>query len=416
MSNEEGLVSKANATVVIPASITTVPNLYYNASGSVELSSANVDPSATSFYSLTTSWNVRGDLEVDLTTSWNIGENAYYWYRIESECGSVTCDEFGIEHRDCKKMTLVTTVSARSVAELCQIISNPRTNAPVTTRISSIKRYGRPMFRDQIQPEQCNTLEEVEFCHIPECLDYCVDPSPSSSMLVEEEIFVPSSIVSVSESDSEYEGASTANDMLPDLGVVSACGCSRSALSMPVSHSLNRSSVLSRFLIGAGASLPSTLNLTYREEESSWSYSTHLRSRESIWSVILSISCQPDIWTVSLSVRGGGRRSRLIFDAPSELVCASGRPSALIQCYFGGELAPAPLGRSFQVRFPPRPPVQMSVDSVEVFVGGIFVPYTVYYDELGLFKDSSWGTSPLEIDINPISKGRTRIMTLEGIA
>ena len=413
MSNEEGMLTKADATVVIPASITTVPNLYHSASGSVQISSAAAEPSTTSFYSLTTSWNVRGDLEVDLTTSWNLGESAYYWYRIESECGFVTCDEFGIEHRDCKKMTLVTTVSARNLAEVCQILSSPRTNAPVTTRISSIKRYGRPMFRDQIQPGQCNTLDEVEFCHIPECLDYCVDPSPSSSILADEEVAVPSSMVSASEF--EYEDV-PANPMYPDLGVISVCGCSRSALSMPVSHSLNRSSVLSGFLRGAGASLPGILDLTYREDESSWSSSTHLRSGDSVWSVILSLGCQPDIWTVSLSVRGGGRRTRLIFDAPSELVCSSGRPSALIQCYFRGEIASAPLGRSIDVRSPPRPKVQTPVDVVEVFVGGIFVPYTVYYDELGLFKDSSWGTSPLEIDINPISRGRTRTMTLEGIA
>jgi hypothetical protein len=67
-----------------------------------------------------------------------------------------------------------------------------------------------------------------------------------------------------------------------------------------------------------------------------------------------------------------------------------------------------------QVTDPPRRPIPVATDRVEVFVDGIFVPYTVYYDGLGLFNDLFWRSSPLEFDINPISRGRTRTMNLEG--
>jgi hypothetical protein len=401
MSSEE-TTAQADSMVVIPASITIIPNLYHNASGSVEVSSPAVNPSTTAFFSFETSWNVRGDLEVDLRTSWNIGEGAYYWYRVESECGEVTCDEFGVERRECNRMTIVTTVSARSVSELCETLADPRTNAPLVARISSIRRYGRPMFRDQIRPDQCNTLEEVEFCHIPECLDYCVDPVPGAA-------FVGS--LEVDEIEEEAAG-----ELLPDTDLISVCGCDRSSASMPLRHSLGRSSELSRFVRSGGLSLPPSFDLTYRPGDSAWSRTVHLRSASASWTLRLSLGCRPDLWTFSLSVAGEGRQTRLIFDAPSELVCASGRPAALIQCYFDGPLPSPSRGRSFQVVDPPRRPVPVAADRAEVFVGGIFVPFTVYYDGLGIFKDSFWRSSPLKFDINPISKGRTRTMTLEGIA
>jgi hypothetical protein len=185
---------------------------------------------------------------------------------------------------------------------------------------------------------------------------------------------------------------------------------------MPLGHSLGRSSEFSRFVRSGGLSFPSLLYLAYRSEGSTWSATTHLRSPSSSWIVRISLGCQPDLWTFSLSVAGDGKQTRLVFDAPSELMCAAGRPSARIQCYFDGPLQSPSLGRSFQVVDPPRRPVPVAADRAEVFVDGIFVPFTVYYDGLGIFKDSFWRSSPLEFDINPISKGRTRTMTLEGIA
>lgn len=399
MPNEDGMLTKADATAIIPASITTIPNLYHNASGSVEVSSPVVEPSTTAFFSFDTSWNVRGDLEVDLNTSWNVGEGAYYWYRVESECGEVTCDEFGVERRDCNRMTILTTVSARSVPELCDTLSNPRTNAPLVARIFSIRRYGRPMFRDQIRPDQCNTLDEVEFCHIPECEDYCVDLPPSAPLL---------------ESLTDYVEEAPSAEMLPDTGFISVCGCDRSPASMPVGHSMRRSSELARFLRSTGLSLPASLDLSYKPDDSAWSSTVHLRSSIRSRIIRLSIGCQPDLWTFSLSVRGDGKQTLLSFDAPSELVCAGGRPSARIQLYFDSPAPLRPPNRSVQVTDPPRIPIPVATDRVEVFVDGIFVPYTVYYDGLGLFNDLFWRSSPLEFDINPISSGRTRTMNLEG--
>lgn len=401
MSNECGVVTKADVMAVIPASITITPNLYHNASGAVEILSSSAESSKAVFFSFETSWNVRGELNIDLTTSWNVGEGGYYWYRVESECGEVTCDDFGVERRECNKMTIVTTVSARSVVELCDTLANPRTNAPLVAKILSIRRYGRPMFRDQIQPGQCNTLEEVEFCHVPECLDYCIDTPPAPALLVslEEPVTEPDSV-----------------DMLPETDVISVCGCDRASYLLPTGHSLGRSREISRFLRGSGLSLPEILPLSYRREDSVWSASLHLKGYRSSWTLLFSLGCRPDLWTFSLSVTGEGRRTRLVFDIPSELICGSGRPSATVQCYFDSNPSFLPDPPAPQVVDPPRTPLYSAMDRAEVFVDGIFVPYTVYYDGLGLFRESFWRTSPLEFDINPISSGRTRAMTLEGIA
>lgn len=121
------------------------------------------------------SWRVEGLAEREISFQWNVGEGEYYWYRVEGECGSVNCENSGVDASQCNKMTFVTVVSARNVAEVCEALSSPRINPPVNLRVAFIKRYSRPVLKGSVPDDQCNTLDEQEFCHIPECLDYCVD-------------------------------------------------------------------------------------------------------------------------------------------------------------------------------------------------------------------------------------------------
>lgn len=441
MATEEGGVQKSDLPMIIPASITIIPDLYYSGSGAVSVFSAGrPDQSVEASYSLSTSWRILGPLEVDLETSWNTGEMAYYWYRVEGECGSVTCDEFGLESRDCNRMTFVTTVSARNLPELCETLASPSLSAPVVIKASSIRRYSRPLFRDQIQPGQCNVLEDLEFCHIPECLDYCPTP-PSALSVVEEEtndmptavetrgphvaassefedaILVSSGVsVSAAALGYEYDESAISYNMEPPSNIISACGCTDAGGAIVLRHNLTQSSRVSQFLSSGGLSLSSFLNLTHRPSESSWASTTHLRKPDGGWVVSADLSCHSEFWRFSLSVRESRKQTRLSFDLPYELVCAGGRPFAQIKCYFDQGSNVASYGKSVQVVSPARPGTYTASDKAEVFVGGIFVPYTVYYDEVGLFNDDFWEYSPLELYLNPISKTPTKTMSLSGIA
>lgn len=162
-------------TGVTPASITISSPSYdfaYTGSGSVETSG-----SAALFGGISVaqsfSWRVSGLVESQIQSSWRVGDGEYYWYRVEGECGEVTCDNFGVQYANCKKMTFSTVISARNIAEVCENMQAPVINPAVQSRIISIKKYSRPA-GGTAAAFDCNVLSDEEFCYIPECLDYCI--------------------------------------------------------------------------------------------------------------------------------------------------------------------------------------------------------------------------------------------------
>lgn len=167
-------LSKMDEPVIIPGSITIVKNPGYTPTGSIVISSA-LDFYVGSTHQRDFSWRVGGLLEKEISFRWNAGEGEYYWYRVEGECGRVNCKDSGVDASQCDNMTFVTVVSARNVSEVCDALKSPRINPPVNLRVAFIKKYSRPVLKGSVPDEQCNTLDEQEFCHIPECLDYCVD-------------------------------------------------------------------------------------------------------------------------------------------------------------------------------------------------------------------------------------------------
>lgn len=174
MIPEDMPLSKMDEPVIIPGSITIIPDPGYLPTGSISLSS-NVEFYFAQSSQKEFSWRVDGLAEKEISFGWNVGEGEYYWYRVEGECGSVNCENGGVDASQCNKMTFVTVVSARNVAEVCEALNAPRINPPVNLRVAVIKRYSRPVLKGAVPDDQCNTLEEQEFCHIPECLDYCID-------------------------------------------------------------------------------------------------------------------------------------------------------------------------------------------------------------------------------------------------
>jgi hypothetical protein len=130
----------------------------------------------TSFsFILNSSWIINGFLYKELTSLWNTGTGDYYWYRIEGTCGELKCDEYGVLYPECKRMTFFTAVAARNIGEVCDLLKAPRYTAPVNLKISGIQRYSRPVAKENIIDDECNILEEQEFCQNAKCLDYCID-------------------------------------------------------------------------------------------------------------------------------------------------------------------------------------------------------------------------------------------------
>lgn len=157
-----------------PATITfiAVPDYDYSFSGSISLGGS---ASAVSFISkhLESSWSIRGTFKSGFSSDWQVGDGGYYWYRVEGSCGESRCDTTGIKHSSCNNMTFMTVVGARNLSELCQKLANPIINPKIDFRLSSIKKYSRPVERSS--SEDCNSLSEQEFCNVAECLDYCLD-------------------------------------------------------------------------------------------------------------------------------------------------------------------------------------------------------------------------------------------------
>ena len=172
MLQEDLPLSKMNEPATTPGFITATPG--YLPTGSISISS-NVEFYFAQASQREFSWRVDGLAEKEISFEWNTGEGEYYWYRVEGECGKVNCENSGVDSSQCNQMTFVTVVSARNVSEVCDALNSPRINPPVNLRVALIKKYSRPVLKGSAPDDQCNTLEEQEFCHIPECLDYCID-------------------------------------------------------------------------------------------------------------------------------------------------------------------------------------------------------------------------------------------------
>lgn len=158
-----------------PATITfiSVPDYEYTFDGSVSLSgSSQVVVGISSGFE--SSWDVEGVFSSGFLSEWGVGDGEYYWYRVEGSCGEVRCDTAGIQYPDCQNMTFMTVVAARNMPELCERLLNPMINPRVNFRLGTIKRYSRPAFVSA-GSDECNSLEEQEFCQVAECLEFCID-------------------------------------------------------------------------------------------------------------------------------------------------------------------------------------------------------------------------------------------------
>lgn len=149
--------------------------------------------SLTSFslqFDLELEWQTRASIEIDKEFSWNTGLLPLRWYRVQGCCVFPTaagdgigegqrggCDVTGIQNDDAScvgatgKQQFIQNLVGSSVSDICQQLTNSRLN----WEICSIKQWSRPADGRLVEPDdQCNTLTEVPYCEIPECLNFCV--------------------------------------------------------------------------------------------------------------------------------------------------------------------------------------------------------------------------------------------------
>jgi len=149
-------------------------------------------------------WDVAADLLIQKDFTWDTSEtDELFWFRIEGSCASPTGEGVGVEPGDSRCDTsatiqgqtvengfkLLTAIAAKGVSDLCEKMGQNQLFPPIQTQISSIKKYSRPALRSSYQQydktghgltqapvdNSINTLTEVEFQTIPECMGYALE-------------------------------------------------------------------------------------------------------------------------------------------------------------------------------------------------------------------------------------------------
>jgi hypothetical protein len=132
-------------------------------------------------------------------------------------------------------------------------------------------------------------------------------------------------------------------------------------------------------------------------------------SREEM-SIFSSLSCSSGFWRFSFSVSthnfstGDRLATKLILDMPSDLICSDNNISTRIELDINSGDFQLQTGRMISVVDPARTQSSNPASrSVDVFVDGVFGDKRVYYDNIGLFKNSYWTSYPVKMTINPAS-------------
>jgi hypothetical protein len=163
-----------------------ITNVKLEASGAVYVSNVNdpVTPNIRFYISTEIPWNIRTFIFKDTTFFWSTGRLIVYWYRVIGE--GRQGDECDLVADPCCQKYIV-NVHARTLAELCEKLSDRRWTLP----IQSVQKFARPAalgnsFADWEQQERlyqqyidahdnCDELIPIEICDVPQCADYCVD-------------------------------------------------------------------------------------------------------------------------------------------------------------------------------------------------------------------------------------------------
>lgn len=347
-TSEGGSVGSGSAEVMV----------YY----SPDLIAAGAIGGGTAFsyqFDLEIQWNTRATIEIDKEFSWNTGILPLKWYRVQGCCVYPTaagdgitqdgdqdgntsqaggCDVIGIQTDDVKcvgalgKQQFIQTLVGTSVSDIC----NQLTDSKLNWEICSIKQWSRPADNRLVSSDDdCNTLIDVPYSDIPECINFSVKTSSLTKIgvttyVIEFLFFHTSSggattggealIVFVGESNQSFfeyisEGGNTLtggealtysswdNDLLTLMGVSTSienleavfgfgesptleksnqligtsCGsCNAMPLIIQFFHNLSNESVLTNYMQRNGLELLNPLPMYYSSRSKSWLANFHM--------------------------------------------------------------------------------------------------------------------------------------------
>jgi hypothetical protein len=206
------------------------------------------------------------------------------------------------------------------------------------------------------------------------------------------------------------------------------CGCGPLGLSILLTHNIQNSTVLSKFLTSNGLSISNQTNLRYKTQDNSWRSIQHFRGRSKDgftfedWTVFLTFQCQSelDAWRFSFVVKSANASikeylyTKLILDIPANLICSDGDVTTNIKTFIGSKKSQVTQGKEIYVVSPSHPTIKPS-ERTTTIVDGAFNDYSLYYDDIGLFKNSYWLYTPLEFNINPLNRAEMPTIDLQSI-
>ena len=141
-------------------------------------------------------WQVRSYFDVVKQFEWDVGDIPLKVFQVEGCCKPNNGEDGGCEilpldtndPLNCNQRVLQ-TIFATNLAGVCDFLTKTNWKWP----ICSIKKFSTDaadLIADGINiPPECNTLDEVEFCQIPECFEFCLhtDRTSHGGMFIEVE-------------------------------------------------------------------------------------------------------------------------------------------------------------------------------------------------------------------------------------
>jgi hypothetical protein len=301
-------------------------------------------------FDLLIEWTSSSGFSLDEPFYWNTGTPPLQWYRVQGCCEYPTaqgdgsgapggCEIIGVQHDESvcvsnhQKQQFFQNIVAAGLNDLCNILKNSNTK----WSICSIKRWSQPADPRLVIPGECNTLTEIPYCQIPECIDFCMDTEYIVDMRMSVSVsYVYSYVadggvsfggsadtiigsggtsgeiyksyvsdgaivnfggeadivsswennlkndmrmsVSLVEESAIFATDPTANSILPLSGsILTLCGnCTSMPRIINVFTNLDSANVLSSFLLRNGLSLPSFFTAYYNQKFNSWVSNYHV--------------------------------------------------------------------------------------------------------------------------------------------
>lgn len=399
------------------------------------------------------------DFSLDKIFTWNTGDIPLRWWRIEGCCSNITpstgsgnsqinggCDILNIQiDANCNSsQSFVQNILAVSLAEVCEKLQE----SGLKWKICSIKSFGKLPYNST--PDECNALVEVPFDEIPECLIFTLHTDAIVNIVAESEslldinfyegsggieftgsaetsssgtvfndfvyngggdiifggeattssswqtLFVTEIIADASVEREEAIFDTSTNVLpleLPSQFVSTNCGlCTSVPTVLYAYHNLQNGGMLAEFLQRNGVELANPLTMHYSNRFQSWTANSHLLGEDNeSWRFVFSWSCASEFsttssfWNFSLLVVKKDLITNLDFD--TRILCT----------FNASNICSGAQNLGFDFSFSLNTKTHYVYNDFNVVSSSV-----VLYDNIGLFKSSSWNKNPL-LQIN-ISK------------